>query len=309
MKSKNIFAFFSAVTMFVANVSFPAYAAEEKVDPYYVTIYGYELTEEQYNNLKRGFSETAIYTMPDDIADIYKNDKTLYTVSTNYYVKTDIEYIEDEIISETDTLVSREEYDSVNKASVLSSTPNYSPCSGLSKYETTYKKITITVGCSGSISRKSVTLTTNWKIIPSVKSYDVMVIAPGKTSMQLPTDGTTKFYGSQKYNDKTINYNSTSGNFKVCNKNGLLKSGVGLSTNISDSATRDLQCSMTVFFYNNDSYFPVYGSYQHATKNVTLSQSQNYEINVLGMGGVILFDEDVAGYYDDTKGVIAEYYQ
>ena len=47
----------------------------------------------------------------------------------------------------------------------------------------------------------------------------------------------------------------------------------------------------------------IYGSYQHATKSVTLSQSKNYTISKKGLGKVFLFEEPFKTYYDNSPGV------
>lgn len=51
--------------------------------------------------------------------------------------------------------------------------------------------------------------------------------------------------------------------------------------------------------------FTVYGTYQHATSDLTLSQSQNYTFSSSGLGGVLKFANSVSSKYDGMKGVSA----
>ena len=79
--------------------------------------------------------------------------------------------------------------------------------------------------------------------------------------------------------------------------------------NIVDSTKKSLVCSFEVTFATKQGDnsekkpFFVYGSYQHAVSNVSLSESQDYELHYLGLGHVIYFDDDVIDEYDDTPGL------
>ncbi|MEG0977092.1 MAG: hypothetical protein RSF02_00895, partial [Bacilli bacterium] len=47
----------------------------------------------------------------------------------------------------------------------------------------------------------------------------------------------------------------------------------------------------------------IYGAYEHAVDNMTLAQSQNYEISSVGMGNVINFYSSSYDHYDNTPGL------
>lgn len=49
--------------------------------------------------------------------------------------------------------------------------------------------------------------------------------------------------------------------------------------------------------------YGVYATYQHAQKEVSLTQSRKYSINKNGYGGVVKFDSSVASKYDKTEGL------
>lgn len=50
--------------------------------------------------------------------------------------------------------------------------------------------------------------------------------------------------------------------------------------------------------------FQVYGTYQHAVKNISLSNSKKYTIGAGGMGDVLNFTSGYSSYYDNTGGVM-----
>ena len=274
-------------------------------DVYIVTMTGVELSEKQYNNLLRAFDHSTIITLDPFTIDLYKDAETIISTSQKYYIRVDTTYSNGEIVAENETLIREQLYNLVSDIPVVE--PRYSATCGKDTHTTSYKTLTIAISYSGSSSEfRTVKLTNTWKKIPTCKSYDVIAISPKNLSMQLPTDGLINASGYMQYDGKIINYNWGSNNMKVVHKSGVFKSGVGLSQNIPDNVTSSLKNSLTVSFYNTDQLFIAYGSYQHATQDVTLKESQDYTISVLGMGSVIYFSDDVAPYYDDMQGVVCE---
>jgi len=271
---------------------------EEKEEIFYTNLNGVELTKKQYNNLLRGFDEDTIATMEIEMSDNFKNNDSLLRDDTIIYVKVERTYLNGMVIDSTETTVSEEEYlNSDLSKEVLANDVILSLMSsgntGQPTHETTYKKIKISVVHS-SLSDKAVTLTNEWKQLPAIRSYDVLAIIPYNNSGG--TMVSTKS-GYQKWDGNTINYSSSSGNFKTSN------GGVGLSQKLESGASTSITNSLTVYFLNSGNPFTARGSYQHATSNITLSQSQNYTLSSSGMGGVISFNSSVASYFDDTQGV------
>lgn len=96
----------------------------------------------------------------------------------------------------------------------------------------------------------------------------------------------------------TYSYNGTNIN-KFANGFGISMNIVdstssSLSTLISTNMTKDSSCSSGA----------VYGTYQHAVKNIILAESQEYYLYYTGKGGVIKFYRDaIADKYDSTPGL------
>ena len=274
---------------------------KETTQAYYTNMNGAELTKEQYCNLEKVFDKDTIATLAPEVIDIYKDCKNIGYSEKTYYIKTVSRYNDDIFLGEEDQIVDKFEYDF---GDVLKST-SYSACCGSDTYETSYKKLKIQI--TYTAGKRTVTVTNTWKKIPKIKSYDVIALAPGVTCAQFTEDINTKS-GYQKYDGNLINYSPSSSNFKTCNGSGFLKKGIGLSQNIVDSTSSSLINQISTTFTSSSMDFCAYGSYQHATSNVSLSQSKNYTINILGMGGLIYFNSSVAGYYDDMPGVYADLY-
>lgn len=280
--------------------SFQSVSAEEE-PIYFKNMNGVELTETQYNNLRRGFSHDTINTMSQEMIDVFKDDETVTQTSSTKYVKTETRYVNGVVVSNNDTEISLNEYNNASTTPTIVYSNTATTNSNSDYVETNYKKITLTVTTGASISTKVVTLTNVWKTIPSTKSFDVLALAPGVASTSFNFNGLRSGY--QKYDENIITYSQNSGNWKTVSSNTIWKKGLGLSQNIVNSTSTSLENSITVYFLCGADPFPIRGTYQHATSEVTLSQSQNYTMGTSGMGGVLIFASSVASKYDDTPGL------
>ena len=147
-------------------------------------------------------------------------------------------------------------------------------------HSSAYKNIKIASACS---SNCIISLTLNWTIDPSVRSYDVIGIRTLGVSLishdytvMTYSGGSSYFYNTQQF------YN-----------------GVGNSVKLPDTGT-----SIRVFQQvTTTSGGIVFGSYQHATSNVTLAVSKYYTISSSGLGGVFDFYGSAYGIYDGFGGV------
>lgn len=166
-------------------------------------------------------------------------------------------------------------------------------------WTTNYKTLTITAipWSQGSINY-SIMLFLQWNYIPTVRSYDVMAVRMDNFAMNGATTSGTQAYvlsngsmGSVQY--KYLGTNMNYDEFK----------GFGISMNIVNDKLKDLYCYIELDAAMKQNTATVYGSYQHAVDNVSLAQSKNYTINVVGMGKVINFADSVWGHYDDMNGV------
>jgi hypothetical protein len=281
----------------------PVYALGNET-PYFTNMNGVELTKEQYNNLLKGFSHDTINTMSEEMIDFLKDDTNIQKVSTTKYVKVSTKYVNNEAVSTSEEEVSKAEFDNSPKESIITKSL-ITPMFAASDYvETDYKKITLDVTFGASISTKYVTLTNVWKQIPATKSFDVLAISVGVPSISFNFNGQRSGY--QKWDGNTINYDASSGNWKIVDSSTIWKKGLGLSQNIVDATTTSLSNSITVVFLSGALPFPVRASYQHATSSVTLAQSHDYTLGTDGMGGLIKFSSSVWSKYDNTPGLYAE---
>lgn len=155
------------------------------------------------------------------------------------------------------------------------------PLTRATSIEEANKTLKIVKSCSSSCF-VSVTLT--WKKFPTVKSYDVIGAYLDGTSLvnnpatSITTNGTitTTYKDIKKSNN-----------------------GFGVSVKLPTYGT-----SMIInqsFRVNKGG--TVYASYQHAIKNISLSNSQNYTFSRSGYGGVFKFSGTALTTYDKMKGV------
>ena len=276
--------------------------ARENKDIYFVNMNDVELTEVQYNNLLNGFSHDTINTMSEEMINILKDDSNIKKITTTKYVETSTRYINGHPLNVSERQLSMNEFNASPSTSIIVPSSN-SRFAANDYVETNYKKITLDVTYGASVSTKFVTLTNIWKTIPKTKSFDVLAIAPGAASASFNFSGHRSGY--QKWDGNTVNYDVNSDNWKLVNSNTVWKKGLGLSQNLVDNTTTSLENSITVVFLCGADPFPVRASYQHATSDVTLAQSQNYTLGTDGMGNLIKFASSIASKYDNTPGLYA----
>ena len=248
-------------------------AADEPDSTFYVTDGGVELTETQYNNLISAFAESTINTMSREQIDIYK-DLT-------------------DLVSE-EVVVRLDENNNCLGVGVM-------PLTVLEDVaQTEYKRITLKfVGSVTAGDRKTVSIVNEWVRLPAYRSYDVIAIRTNDTDLYYSFTNQL-ITARQVYDGNTVNYNANSGasHFKFCDK------GIGLSMNLSDSASSSIVCELVVTLSTTKSNIVVAGTYQHATTNINLSRSQQYDITPIGYGCVVDFYDSAKSYYDQSPGCV-----
>ena len=184
-------------------------------------------------------------------------------------------------------LISEEEYNSVGNVSNPLITPfNYA--------ETNYKRLDLWVWDSGNdIYAGELQLV--WKIIPATRSFDVIAFrGQGMRVIENSEMGAQLYY----VNDvESYAYNGTN-----IQKRDL---GYGISMNLVNGSDVNgfVLYTSAIFEKTVSGTAYVYGAYQHATENVTLAQSQNYNISGAGLGNVIYFYDGLDAKYDNMPGV------
>ncbi len=239
------------------------------------------LTESEYNRLKIIFSDARIATMSDEEAQRFLSyDLEKSNIVNKYYKVT-------ETTNGTTTVeVTKEEAENAFQNTTARGTV----------HTTSYKNIQISTTPLQN-NRYSVSLKNVWNVTPRAKSYDVIAF---RTDDAQVVEGTQ--YGNQSYwtassgtySNITYSYNGTN----IVKKTN----GFGISMNLVDAASY-FECDIDALIDATSKYATVYGSYQHAMTNVTLAQSQAYNISHNGYGKVINFSTSVQDYYDGMQGV------
>lgn len=147
-------------------------------------------------------------------------------------------------------------------------------------HETPYKKLMIGT-ISSPATYKMVVVRLDWKAVPNVKSYDVMGIRLYNTTLASPVDNMMLFDGVEK---------AISGSKSFAN-------GYGASIKLQNvSRSLILQQSFKV-----NPGGTVFASYQHAVRNISLSDSLNFTLSISGLGNVFNFGND--DLFDSMAGV------
>lgn len=146
--------------------------------------------------------------------------------------------------------------------------------------ETNYKELKITSVTSQSAT-KMIVVTVNWKAAPKVKSYDVIGFRLYNTSLKSSVITMANINGSSQ---PVAGYKEFS-------------NGYGASIKLpSNSSSITFQQTFRV-----TSGGTVYASYQHAVKNISLSNSLSFSISSNGLGNVFNFSNN--DLFDQMSGV------
>ena len=255
----------------------------------YQNYFGITMTEEEYSNLyELGFTEDEIYYMSESEFNYNKDlNGNLEATSTRYFANIIRYDATGRIISNNDMEITEEDY---NAEAVM-------PLSD-GNTETTYKKMRTTIASNGSYYRYKVTLT--WKIMPVVRSYDIIGIGCMSSAVYVIANS-QRF--SQTYCVNNSCTNAATYNSRSTGANG---SGVNFKVPSSTSIT-----SMQSFFYYDVAkdtdivtYMLAYGDYSHATKTIGANASQAFYVNQAG----IILDDSIESYYDSIDSADAEWY-
>lgn len=151
---------------------------------------------------------------------------------------------------------------------------------------------------SVSASAKKVTMTCTWLSLPKCRSFDVIAFRGGNDTIILKGGEESNVIGYQYYDSNKITYTSSHKNIKE------KEVGVGLSVNLVDNVSQHLSVQFSAIFGTGATNLLVYGTYQHAIENVTLTQSKSYSFQYGGLGKVLDFYWGIEEKYDKTPGLI-----
>lgn len=157
-------------------------------------------------------------------------------------------------------------------------TTNY-PITRGSVVTSNLRTLSISKSCSNTCM---ISLAMEWLGTPTIKSYDVMGARLENTSISRLIN--TVVSGK--------NYSKSYTNFKS------FGNGFGISILVPNV---DNVKTATTFITTNSG--TIYGSYQHAKRNITEAVSKNYTIGLGGYGNVFHFNSNAVGVYDDAPGV------
>lgn len=163
---------------------------------------------------------------------------------------------------------------------------------------TDYKLLTLTLSRNDSNKTYIAMIENEWLQTPKVKSNDV--IAMRYNNIATISD----FYGSLKYKlngtNKSVQYNTGHSN------NQKFSWGCGITMGLVASGT-NFDSLLIVSGTFGNSNMNIYGSYQHATTTVSLTDAKNYTTAADGLGGVIKFNSTtIKNKYDAMEGVVSK---
>lgn len=267
---------------------------------YYTNENGVNFTREQYDCLREFYSDNEINVMQPGFAEplfehLYELTEekeilyvqTLETVDANGNVDT----------TEKITPLTEEQMENIDSLDFIEE--NQPQRSSSATHVTASKTIELKFIEFGG-SKRNVSLTCKWNKLPVTRSYDIMALAPSK-SILFKLDSST-FSGYQSSDEKYTSYS-----YKSNDNLKITSTGIGISMNLHNGAKTKLECHIQCVLKSEVEPFTVYGTYQHAKSDISLSDSQKYSIEVSSsnMGSLLKFDSSsISGKYDNTQGLV-----
>lgn len=277
--------------LLVTNVNASSIESEIYEKGQYTNTNNVTIDLDNYNKIKSLMSESEIENID---ARFYEAIK----------VSNDIKNIESAIIESTYLTVGNDEF-LVNENILTQDEYNTRVKSRTSEndvYKIEYKQIHL-MASEENNEKMSFYIQNVWQKTPKIKSFDVIAlrwsgtVTPDKNSANGIQDYKSTL---QQVNPPTITYANTSGNMKY------FSNGVGLSQNLVDDASyyvNVLSINATCSGIVN-----LYGTYQHAQSDLSLTQSQNYTISSSGLGKVLYYsDTSIRNTYDNTAGLLVSF--
>ena len=240
-----------------------------------------EVSEEEYTKLRSMFSEARLSIMTDEEKELLASDNTT---------------VEEKIYEVTETVNGTFNYSEVDPDDIDEVLENFS--NGVSTYaashQTSYKRIQI-FDSSISGNGHRIMVYTQWLVTPATKSFDVTAMRiDGGYVVDGTQDGTQGYWANGEYG--YVSYSPNGRNIRKADN------GFGISMNlVNDASYFETDISANVIATSSSA--TAYGTYQHAVTNVSLSQSQSYNISHNGFGDVLNFATGVQNYYDGMAGV------
>lgn len=256
---------------------------------------GIEISEEELENFLKVYSYEHIMVMDEEkyekaqslnYDNVLKTDKYIETIyNPHLNITTERELTE----SEYENYVPLIEMDNLGNVA----NPNLN--SGSMSMETTAKKMSMTFA-AGSYWNTA-TLTATWKYLPTTRSFDVIGFYGVDFNFRNGSQEGEQIYIDTNDNYNVINYSWNGTNIKKFNN------GFGISMNLVNPTIQFLQLYIECDMSALDTHPELFGSYQHAVANLTLTQSQNYTLGGSGLGGVFIYPYNISSKLDGMSGL------
>lgn len=249
---------------------------------------GIVISEQEYNDFLKIYSEEYIMNMSESKYNKLKElDFNDITTSTKYIETTYNQSLQ----LTTEREVTEEEYNNYNPVMPLLD-------NGSAYYETTMKKLSMAI--IGGTTWNYATVVATWKAIPSTRSFDLIGFYGYGLEFGNGTQGGEQIYTLDGvYTSIPYAWNGT--NIQ------RHSNGFGISMNIVNSDITYLQLIAECDVKATETHPTLYASYQHAQRDLSLADSQNYTLGGSGLGSVFIFPYSIAQKYDAMSGVHVNY--
>lgn len=279
-------------TLLTTTMLSPIVLAEESA--YFTTNSGLELTKNEYNYLLEHFDEEYISTFNSDLLKLAMDDINNIEILSEetIYIETITNRLPNGQVIVTENPLTEEEYENYQPIVPLTNCND-----GIACWETNAKKLHMIVQNTED-NYQMVTLTNFWKSMPTTRSYDVL-------AFRWTTSGPNPNYSHFKAFQYGFAVGTTE--YGIANQNVKLgTNAIGVSMNLYNNAITITNTLYVYFEIDTNLTLSYYGTYQHATSEVTLAQSQSYNFGAGGLGNVLNYtSSSIRNKYDGMQGISA----
>ncbi len=245
---------------------------------------GVVMTEEEYNNFLKAYSEGYIMTMNQKTYEKLKNlnfenvkKETLF-LETTYNSHLNVA---------TEKEITEEEYNNFEVATPLVNSDH-------AYTENTAKRIELAV--IGGDYYNHVTFAALWKYIPTTRVYDVIGYRGEYFGFRNGSQvGEQVFKWNGQYD--SVDYEWDGDRIKRADN------GFGFAMNIVNNDITYLELTTDCDIYETGTHPTLFAAYEHAVKNTSLNDALSFTLGGGGLGNVFIYPYSISSKYDGESGL------
>ncbi len=245
---------------------------------------GINITEEEYNNFSKVYSEGYIMTMTKETYEKLKNLNYDDIIKETIYLETTYN---PHLNVSTEKIITKEEYDNFEVAMPLVN-------SDAAYIENTAKRLDLIL--MGDDYYNHVVFSAVWKYIPKTRVYDVIGIRGEYFGFRNGSQVGEQIFKTNGQYDQ-VHYAWDGNRIKRADN------GFGFAMNIVNNDIDYLELTADCDVYETGTHPTLFAAYEHALNNVSLDDALSFTLGGGGLGNVFIYPYSISSKYDGETGL------